>query len=73
MAGWKALFIVVLGIACLGLASAAFITPMALTAEEHKWAWFAGFLAGTAVLVTLFVLFLRSADRAFMGPAPKKR
>jgi hypothetical protein len=73
MAAWKVVFIVVLGVACLGLASATFITPLALTVEENKWAWFAGFFAGTAVMVALFVLFLRSADRAFMGSPPKKR
>jgi len=62
MPAWKVIFIAVVGLACLGLAFAAFIVPM--TDIEHRWLWCVGLLVATAVLGTLFTLFLRSADRA---------
>jgi hypothetical protein len=72
MPHWKALFIMAFGILCLGLAFGAFIAPLALTNEENRWAWCAGLLVATLVMGTLFTLFLKSADRAFMGPDPRR-
>jgi hypothetical protein len=71
MPAWKAAFTLVFGILCLGLACGAFIAPLALTTEENRWPWCGGLLLGAILMTTLFVLFLRSADRAFMGPASK--
>jgi hypothetical protein len=62
---WKILLVLVLAVICLGLAFATLIVPLALTAEDNKWLWFAGLLAGTILMGTLFVLFLRKADETF--------
>jgi hypothetical protein len=72
MPHWKALFIMAFGILCLALALGAFLAPLALTNEEHRWLWCAGLFVATVFMGTLFVLFLRSADRAFMGADPRK-
>ena len=66
MPAWKALFIMFFGILCLALVFGTIIVTLALTPEEHKWEWFSGLLGASIVMGTLFALFLRSADRAFV-------
>jgi hypothetical protein len=41
------------------------VVPLALTAEDHKWLWFAGLLVATICMGTLFTLYLRWEDRTF--------
>ena len=60
---WNVLAVVALGGICLALALATLVVPLALTAAEHKWLWFAGLLVGTAVMGGLFALFLWNEDR----------
>jgi hypothetical protein len=72
MPHWKALFIMAFGILCLALACGTFIAPLALSNEEYRWQWFAGIFVATVFMGTLFTLFLKSADRAFMGPDARK-
>jgi hypothetical protein len=62
MPAWKVLFTLVLACACLGLAFAALIVPMTLTAGGERWVWLTGLLGATAVLGSLFALFLRRAS-----------
>jgi hypothetical protein len=62
---WKVLFIVVLAGTCLAMAMGPVVVPLALTAEEHKWLWFAGLLLATTCRGTLFTLYLRWEDRTF--------
>lgn len=68
MPAWKVLFILVLALACLGLAFAALIVPMTLTSGAERWLWLAGLLAATAVLGSLFALFLRQASNRMTAP-----
>jgi hypothetical protein len=63
MPAWKALFIVVFGFVCLGLALATVVVPM--TVDENRWLWLAGLLLGTACMAALFTLFLKKADSSF--------
>ncbi len=63
---WKVLFIGVMFCACLALASATVVYPMTMSGGEHKWLWLVGLFAATAIMGTLFTLFLRRAS-AFMG------
>ena len=65
MAAWKVLFIAVFGVLCLVLVMGTIVVPLALTAEENRWLWFAGFLVSSIVMTTLFTLFLRNADRTY--------
>src|SRR5690348_10560014 len=44
MSGWKVLFIMAFACVCFGLVLATLVVPLALTAEEHRWLWFAGLL-----------------------------
>lgn len=66
MRDWKAAFIVVFGCTCLALVLATVVAPLALTAEDHRWLWFSGLLVASLCMSTLFTLFLRSADRAYI-------
>jgi hypothetical protein len=72
MPHWKVVFIMAFGILCLGLAFGAFLAPLALTNEEHRWEWCAGLAVVGLIMATLFTLFLKSADRAFGGTDPRK-
>jgi hypothetical protein len=65
MPAWKVLFIMVFALVCFGLGLATLIVPLALTAEEHKWAWFAGLLVASIGMGTLFTLYLKREDRNF--------
>jgi hypothetical protein len=64
MAAWKVLFILAFGCVCLGLALATVIVPFSIVESGYRWPWLAGLLFGTVCSVTLFKLFLHSADRA---------
>lgn len=66
MSDWKVLFIALFALTCLALVIATIVVPLALTAEDHKWLWFAGLLLASIGMSTLFTLYLRSADRALM-------
>ena len=65
MPAWKVLFILVLGCACFALAMGTIVVPLALTADDNKWLWFAGLLLATLCTGTLFTLFLIREDRTF--------
>lgn len=67
MPAWKVVFILVLGLACLGLAFSALIVPMTLAGAE-RWLWLAALLAATAVVGSLFALFLRRASSRMTAP-----
>ena len=62
MPPWKVLLICVLACACLGLALATVLIPMAREGTD-RWLWLAGLLASTAVTATLLTLFMRHAGR----------
>ena len=72
MSDWKVLLVVLFAVVCLALLIATIVVPLALTAEDHKWAWFGGLLFSTLCMGTLFTLFLRSADRAAAQNRPRK-
>lgn len=59
---WKVMFIAVLACLCLGLAFATLVVPVTMTTGGDRWAWFAGLLAATAMMIGLFTLFLRRAS-----------
>jgi hypothetical protein len=59
------MFVALLGLICLGLALSTIVVPMTLTVDQYKWVWFGGLLAGTLLMSTLFIVFLRHADRSF--------
>ena len=61
---WKVLVVVVLGCACLGLAFATLLVPMTITSGGDRWLWLGGLLVATAIVGTLFALFLRRASAA---------
>ena len=65
MPAWKVLFVMAFGCVCLALVLGTLLVPLVLTPEENKWLWFGGLLLGSVCAVTLFTLFLRSADRSF--------
>ena len=65
MPAWKVLFVMAFGCVCLALVLGTLLVPLVLTPEENKWLWFGGLLLGSICAVTLFTLFLRSADRSF--------
>jgi uncharacterized membrane protein YozB (DUF420 family) len=64
MPAWKVLIVAVLACVCLGLAFATLIVPMTMTTGGDRWLWFGGLFVATAVMGTLFVLFLRRASAA---------
>jgi hypothetical protein len=66
MTVWKVLFVLVFAGVCFALALATIIAPLALTPEENKWLWTGGLLLGTICMGTLFTLYLRREDRAFL-------
>jgi hypothetical protein len=72
MPGWKALAILALGIICLLLVLGAVLSPLFVPVEQ-RWSYVGGFAGGSVVMITLFVLFLRSADRAMMTSPRKDR
>ena len=70
MPAWKVLLIGFFGVACMGLAVAIFVVPLAYEGGE-RWAWLGGLVAGAIITGTLFVMFLKSASRALGGPVRK--
>jgi hypothetical protein len=64
MPAWKVLFVAVFGLVCFGLFLGTILSPLIFTGEE-RWYYFGGFLAGTLLMGTLYVLFLRREDRKF--------
>jgi hypothetical protein len=72
MSAWKVLFILVFACTCLALALATIIVPLALGAEDYRWAWFAGLLVATLCMGTLFALYLRKADQTFARDSWRK-
>lgn len=62
MAAWKVLAVMGFGGTCLALALSAIVVPLALEDTGQRWAWCGGLLAATAVMGTLFTLFLRHED-----------
>jgi hypothetical protein len=68
MPAWKVWFILVLAFACLGLAFSALVVPMTLTAGAERWLWLAALVAATAVLGSLFALFLRRTSSRMTAP-----
>ena len=68
MPGWKIFVVLLFAIATLALACATLIVPITLTPDEGRWLWLAGLLFADVVVGTLFVLFLKSADRHFTRP-----
>ena len=65
MPAWKILVVLLFAMACIGLAFATLIVPLAMSPEDGRWYWFAGLLFATIVMGVLFGLFLRNADRTF--------
>src|SRR5262249_40511734 len=62
---WKVLLIVLLGGICLALGLGTVVVPFSMAEGTERWLWFAGLLAGTLVMGTLFTLFLVHEDRKF--------
>ena len=64
MPAWKVLIVAFLAIACLTLGFATLIVPMTMTTGGERWMWLGGLLVATAIMGTLFALFLRRASAA---------
>ena len=65
MPAWKVFVVAAFGVTCLGLVGGTFMAPLTLTDEDGKWWWFGGLLVASIIMITLFVIFLRHADRTF--------
>lgn len=65
MPTWKILVTLVFATITLCLAIAVIVFPMTDGAGDHWLLWMLGLIGATAVMGTLFTLFLRSADRVF--------
>lgn len=73
MPAWKILFIMLLGGICLGLALSTFIVPFSMMVGGERWLWFGGLFVGTAVMSTLFALFLAHEDRKYSVGGGRRR
>ena len=60
-----ALFILLFAGVCLLLTMATLVVPLAMNAEDHRWLWFGGLLVTSILMVRMFTLFLKHADRSY--------
>ena len=65
MATWKVFVVAAFALACFVLVFGTIVIPISVSAEDHKWTWFAGFLVGSVFMCSMFVWFLNHADRTF--------
>jgi hypothetical protein len=72
MPTWKVLVIGLFFVATLALGLATVVVPLGLAGGE-RWAWLGGLLAGTAVVGTLFTVFLRYAEKTMDAKARNVR
>ena len=71
MPAWKVLLIGFFAVVCFGLVVATALVPMNYSGGE-RWGWMAGLGGGALVMATLFILFLRHADKQ-MDAKPSRR
>jgi hypothetical protein len=62
MPAWKVLLVLLFAILCMGMVTATVIVPLNYSGNE-RWAWLGGLAVGSILMIGLFVLFLRYADR----------
>ncbi|MBP3958385.1 hypothetical protein J8F10_24310 [Gemmata sp. G18] len=62
MSTWKVLVIGLFFVTCLALGLATIAVPLDMKGGE-RWAWLGGLFATTAFTTTLFILFLKYAER----------
>ncbi len=65
MPAWKVAVVALFGLLCLALGWGTLIVAISFSVEEHKWLWFSGLLFATLLMTTLFVLFMKVADRSY--------
>jgi hypothetical protein len=65
MASWKVFVVFLFGLLSLALMCLTVVAGMSLGEGGYRWAWFAGLLAGTLLVGTLFGLCLHNMDKSF--------
>ena len=65
MPAWKVLLVGLFGVLCLALVGGTFMAPLTLSDEDGKWWWFGGLFFASICMISVFVAFLKHADKTF--------